>query len=443
MGKMRYGLYLGATALACAWSGLSTPVHAQGMSDSSMPMFDSVSAMGKSLAASGIFLSLGYTEDISRLASGGVPGNIGWHPIGHASAGVTFDLETIAGLTGSSLHVIFEERPGIAMQAGTDVGLNQNAGPVKYRLTQFYWEQGFDHDRIDIQVGRTEPTLEFGVGDLSCAFVTGVFCAQPGTWYSQNKNGAYPASEWGGRVNLAVTPEIYVKAGAYQDTPLDNGFMSAGFDWRTEGSTGVFVPVEIGYLTGFSSVQLPAKYDAGFWYDTSQYTKGNQAGNPTVTGRSAGYLQLQQTVWRPEMATRQSVTLFGGAIWYNNSAAYSGQYYAGIWDRAPFGSLRPDDTIGLVGTLLDINQNATSCVAAFGCTGTPHRGSPWPRSAQFELNYGIGILTGVSAKPYVAWVLQPFTQGNAAANTKNAVAFGVEFSVVLDQLFHFPVFVPH
>ena len=63
--------------------------------------------------------------------------------------------------------------------------------------------------------------------------------------------------------------------------------MPAGFDWRTSGSTGVFIPAEVGYLTGFGDVRLPSKYDVGFWYDTSQYTKGNQAGNPTVTGRSS------------------------------------------------------------------------------------------------------------------------------------------------------------
>ena len=61
--------------------------------------------------------------------------------------------------------------------------------------------------------------------------------------------------------------------------------MPAGFDWRTSGSTGVFIPAEVGYLTGFGDARLPSKYDVGFWYDTSQYTKGNQAGNPTVTGR--------------------------------------------------------------------------------------------------------------------------------------------------------------
>jgi porin len=441
MNKMRYGFCLGATALACVWSGISTPVYAQGApAGGPIPMFDPITAMGQQMGQNGIYFNLGYTEDFSRLVAG-TP-KVGTSPIGHANAGVTFDLEKLIGIPSASVHVIFEERSGRSNSGGTDIGLNQNAGPVKYRLTQFYWEQGFLNDRIDIQVGRTEPTLEFGVSDLSCAFVTGVFCAQPGTWYSQNKNGAYPASEWGGRVNVAVTPQIYFKVGAYQDTPLNTGFMSAGFDWRTSGSTGVFIPVELGYLTGFGDVRLPSKYDIGFWDDTSQFNKGNQTGNPTVDGRQAGYIQLQQTIWRPDPKTNQSITLFGGAIWYNQSPAYSGQYYAGLYDRAPWGPVRPLDSIGLVGTMMDVNQSATAC-SPINCTGTPHRGAPFDKSFLFEVNYGIGILPGLTAKPYAAWSVQPFTQANPAAHVENGVAVGVELTVVFEQLLNFPVFVPH
>ena len=146
---------------------------------------NSITAMGQQMGQNGIYFNLGYTEDFSRLVAG-TP-KVGTSPIGHANAGVTFDLEKLIGIPEASVHVIFEERSGRSNSGGTDIGLNQNAGPVKYRLTQFYWEQGFLNDQVDIQVGRTEPTLEFAVGDLSCAFVTGVFCAQPGIWYRKTK----------------------------------------------------------------------------------------------------------------------------------------------------------------------------------------------------------------------------------------------------------------
>jgi porin len=438
---MRYGLYLGATALAGAWAGISTPVHAQGApAGGPIPMFDSITAFGQQMGQQGIYFNLGYTEDFSRLVAG-TP-KVGTSPIGHANAGVTFDLEKLISLPEASVHVIFEERNGRPNNGGTDLGLNQNAGPVKYRLSQFYWEQGFLNDHIDIEVGRIEPTLEFAVSDVSCITITDIICTEPATWFSQSKNGPYPATEWGGRVNLTLTPQIYFKIGAYQDTPVGTGFMDAGFDWRTAGSTGALIPVELGYLTGFGDVKLPSKYDVGYWRDTSQFTKGNQVGNPTVSGRDGLYLQLQQTIWRPDPKTNQSITLFGGAIWYDQSPAYNAQYYAGLYDRAPWGPVRPLDSIALVGTMLDINQSATACLP-INCTGTPHLGAPFSRSYLFELNYGIGLLPGLTAKPYAAWSVQPFTQTNPAAHVENGVAVGVELTVVFEQLLNFPAFVPH
>jgi porin len=218
--------------------------------------------------------------------------------------------------------------------------------------------------------------------------------------------------------------------------------MDAGFDWRTAGSTGAFIPVELGYLTGFSDVSLPSKYDVGFWRDTSQFTKGNQVGNPTVSGRDAFYLQLQQTVWRPDRKTNQSLTLFGGAMWYDQSPAYNAQYYAGLYDRAPWGAVRPLDSFSLVGTMLSVNQSAMAC-SPVNCTGIPHAGAPFDKSFLFEVNYGIGILPGVTAKPYAAWSVQPVTQKDPAAHVENGVALGVELTVVFEQLFNFPTFVPH
>ncbi|HEY4040418.1 MAG TPA: carbohydrate porin [Rhodopila sp.] len=401
-------------------------------------MFDSINAMGKSMAASGIYFTLGYIEDISALVAGGQTSKQGTHPIGHGTAGVTFDLDTIAGIPGASLHIIIEERNGNAISGspgGVSLPLQADAGPVKYRLSEFYWEQGFDQDKIDIQVGRTSPTLEFATSDISCVFVSSILCSQPGTWYFANKNGAYPAVEWGGRVNLAVTPEIYVKAGVYDDSAAETRFTNAGFDWNTQTSTGVFAIGELGYLTGFSSVQLPAKYDVGFYYDTSHYNEGAQAANPGQQGQTAGYVQLQQTVWRPDRKTNQSLTLFGGAVLYGQGTAYRGQYYAGLYDRAPFGDARPLDSFGLIGTLLDINQTATRTAT------TP--GSPWSRSWIMEANYGIGLAPGVIVKPYVQYVVDPFNQATPAQKFNNEVIVGGQISVALDQLFAFPVFVPH
>ena len=51
--------------------------------------------MGQEMGKNGIYMSLGYIEDLSALTSGGQSGKNGVYPIGHATAGLTFDMQTI------------------------------------------------------------------------------------------------------------------------------------------------------------------------------------------------------------------------------------------------------------------------------------------------------------------------------------------------------------
>ena len=111
--------------------------------------------------------------------------------------------------------------------------------------------------------------------------------------------------------------------------------------------------MEIGWVTGFKDAAYPVKYDIGGYFDTSDFTRPNgTVGN----GRQAFWAQGEQTIWRPDRATNQSLRAFAGAIIYSGNEDFWGQYYAGLYDYAPFGKLRPADTIGLVGTLYKDNR---------------------------------------------------------------------------------------
>src|ERR1700735_5770588 len=123
------------------------------------------------------------------------------------------------------------------------------------------------------------------------------------------------------------------------------------------------------------------------------------------------------------MATPQSRTLLAGAEPYSGGSPYRGQYWLGAFDRAPFGAFRPNDTIGVLGTLVDINTSAT---------GARHN-AEWIG----EINYGIGIIQGVVLKPYFQYVSNPFNQSAPNANFKNDVIVGAQFSISLEQLLNF------
>jgi carbohydrate-selective porin OprB len=425
MNRVRNGLWLGATAVACAVSAVSAPAMAQGAGPTAPQPYDSVAAFGQALAKDGIFLNLGYIEDLSSVVAGGQ--KTGTMPIGHATAGVVFDLQTIMGITGASLHITFDERNGESINgiAGSPSGLLQSdSGPFKTRLGEFFWEQGFDHDRLDITFGRTNPTSDFAFSDLSCSFV-GLICAQPTSWYFNNDDVAYPSSSWGARVNFAVTPDVYARAGVYQHDSTAGNFGNVGFNWNWEHSQGAFIPVEIGYQTSFRNAQYPAKYNVGFYEDTASYTQANGQ----LGARNAFWAQFQQVVWRPDRATNQSLSVFGGAIVYSGNSPNWGQYYLGLYDRGPF-AVRPHDTIGLIGSLFTNNS-----------ASRPNK----PTQETFELNYGFSVIPGVTLKPYAQYVIAPSNDDSLLGSSQpdNAWIVGVQVALNFSEMFEFPQFIAH
>jgi porin len=442
MNQVRSALHWVALAVAGIFLGLAAPADAQttGAATASSPLQPVINfgqsfgqAVGQPLANAGIYLQLGYNQDISSVVAGGV--RTGTMPIGQATAGFTLDLQTILGIPEASFHFLMDERNGIPIGtdggiAGTTGPLQGDAGPIKYRLSEFYWEQGFDHDRLDIIAGRTQPTLDFAISDVSCEFIGSMICAQPGSWYFMNADEPFGTAEWGGRVRFQITPRIYAMAGGYDEDPSQGGFEPAGFDWNVEHSVGAFIPMEVGYQTTLSSAQYPGKYNVGGYIDTSRFS---QADGLPGKGRNAVYIQLQQTVWRPNKATTQSLTLFGGGIVYSGNGPFWGQYYAGFLDRAPFAS-RPDDTIAFIGSLYYQNS------------GFLHDAKH--TQAIFELNYGFGIIPGLVFKPYVQYVVSPnnpldVMDTSGSTSLPNAWVIGFQVAIDFNGLLHLPVFSPH
>ena len=448
--KFRNHIGLGATALICALSVVSAPAFAQSATGgtagaplnaqpnpapSPMPApemaatspFPGLTALGQTLKNDGVYLSLSYIYNLNSLVSGGL--KTGTVPNGELSFGTVLDLQTILGIPEASFHITFDERSGegLSNNIGTSTGSENNVGPTRAtRLSEFYWEQGFDNDRIDVQVGRTNPTLNFATSELSCEFIAGIFCAQPGSWYASNNNEAYPASSWGGFLNVLATTSVYFRTGVYDDDTSQLGPNQQGFNWNVRGSTGVFVPMELGYQTNFDNARYPAKYDVGGYWDAASYT--TPTGVP-MQGRTAVYMQAQQTIWRPNPSTHQSLTLFGGGIVYNGGGPYWGEYYAGIFDRAPLVS-RPDDTIGLIGSYYVNNSVEMS-----------NKPGQWV----FELNYGIHVVPGLTFKPYTQYVVAPnnFLAPVGSKEPTNAWVVGFQIALNLGDFLGFPHFVAY
>jgi len=462
MNKVRYGFGVTAAAFACAIAGVGVSANAQTPAappPAPFPGSEPIVAFGQDMAAKGVFFQLSYDEQITGLAGGGAKQAI--MPVGNGSAGVIFDFQTMFGLTGSSFHINFNQRSGLGIgpgvpqggDAGTSMYLQYDHEGLAFNMSQFYWEQGFDNDRIDILIGRTQPTFDFMFSDISCVAIFDMLCAQPGSFYSMQGSSPYGYSQWGGRINLQLYPQVYLRAGIYdEDGTVNANFHSNGFTWSSTHSVGVLIPFELGYQTNFSSAQYPAKYDVGFYVDTSAYnnitlsTAGYVNTGTVNRDRTAIWAQLEQTVWRPDRATNQSLTAFAQMITYSGGGNFYGQYTAGLYDRAPFGAARPLDTITFEATWY--RDNYGYLLQGGGASAAYQLSAPHRNPFGVELNYGFNIIPGFTITPYVQLVVDPDNPGgytNSAGSTtlKNDWLLGVQLSLDLAGLFHFPVWAPH
>src|SRR4051794_29724134 len=97
----------------------------------------------------------------------------------------------------------------------------------------------------------------------------------------------------------------------------------------------------------------------------------------------------------------------------SGAAPYWSQFYAGLLDRAPFGPVRPRDTIALIGSYYANNSNQR-----------PNKSTQWI----YELNYGFSLIPGVTLQPYTQYVVHPnnFLAPIGSKQPDNAWVVGIQ-----------------
>ncbi|WP_442678023.1 carbohydrate porin [Sphingomonas sp. ASY06-1R] len=219
------------------------------------------------LADKGIGVTARYASETALNVTGGRRTDI--TETGQLDVGALIDLKKLVGLEGGSVQATITYRRGHDLGQRAGLGVLQQVQEVygrgqTIRLTQFWYEQMFGGDRLDMKVGRTAPGEDFAA--FSCSFQNLSFCgSQPGNiagdyWYN------WPVSQWGARarVNFGM---IYVQAAVYEQNPrnLERGFL----EWHFHDAAGALVPVEIGAVRGGRSGGPVGSFKLGGWISTS------------------------------------------------------------------------------------------------------------------------------------------------------------------------------
>jgi hypothetical protein len=77
-------------------------------------------------------------------------------------------------------------------------------------------------------------------------------------------------------------------------------------------TTGVIVPLEVGYVYGKSPDDHPGTYKIGAYYDSSTVSDVDDP-NRMVAGRTGGYIQAAQQVWKTHPESLEGLSVFAVA----------------------------------------------------------------------------------------------------------------------------------
>lgn len=371
----------------------------------------------------GIDLAPGYLTEIAGVASGGLRHGLDYaHQI---KLQADIDGGKLLGLQGFSLHTVLVNRAGRNASAdylGGDLfevqeiyGGTRNAAAS---LVYLYGEQILAGGALDVKAGRMDVGQDFAASPLYCQYLSLGLCPEPRSLTLDSGFTIYPNATWGTRGRVQAG-SLYAAAGVYQARPRFGG--PSGFDWGFSHTTGVEVPVEVGWEPRLGAAGLQGHYKAGVAINTSDtpdpLTMANQG------HRTSWYLLADQMVRRTGKNGTDGVILLAG--WAHadpNTAVLSDFVFAGVSAHGIV-SGRPNDTVEFLVSHGSVSGRVTAAQRLAEAAGRPlpagfpaapgsFAAAATPPGVQtgewiVEANYGFKALPGVTLVPDVQFVGRP------------------------------------
>ena len=317
---------------------------------------------------------------------------------------------------------------------GNSTSVQEIYGGQGTRLANLTLEQKLLNDRLVLEAGRSVANIhhlgselcQYFQGNSACGNPTYVFRTSSFTWW--------PVSSWMADATAWVTPDVYVRVGAYQVDPSQAEDGQHGLKWSTNQAAGWIVPYTIGWRSP-ASARLKAKYELGGWQDNSTYRDPlrDAYGMPALLsgqeyatrhGRSGAFARFEQQLTGD--GSGRGLTLFGAALKGTSGQLIEDHFLqAGLVQKGTFAS-RPQDSIAFVVTQQKYSgialENLRLARAAAGGSGTPH-GS----QVMMELSYGVQVTSQLRVAPNLHYIVHPdqFNEPARQHDLPNALIAGL------------------
>lgn len=431
---------LHACLMALAVGTAAPAVMAQATSDTQASKDADGGGPVDKLRDEGIALRFVLSNDWAASVRGGE--RLGATNGGGAVGGADLDMQKLFGITGAKMHITFARYFGHSL-AATDIGITQKIQGYWYparqwQLAQLTWEQQFQSSHINVLFGRVNATWQFDRSTYGCRFVSAPDCPEQLTNTTGGFSG-FPYVNWGIRARWQPDAR-YVAIGAFEINP--NRKLNHGLNWGFNESTGVMVPVEVGYESSFATDPYPRHLKIGGWYNSADYTdprlntKGLPRGLVGGTAQTYGggryglYALGDKVVWKPDPNNdTRNLAVFAGLSGPLDSAeTYTLQSTDGILWTGPFSS-RPTDSIGVQATFYKFSKKQ----AGFedDLIHKRHATDNFSRNeTMLEFNYSYKLFPVLSIVPNIQYIIHPDILGNTTTVNRvpaNALVVGVRF----------------
>ncbi len=398
------------------------------------------------LADHGVDLGLNYFSETAAIVAGGQRRGIDYT----SQIGLSIDLdgEKLFGLPGFAVHSVIVERNGRSASADflhDDLDAVQQifggGGDVAAHLVYLYGEQSLDNGRLDLAAGRLPVGNSFATSPLYCDFMNVIFCGNPHPLPVYPGEPDWPAATWGGQARLLLVPTVYVMGGLFQVNPNFGG--PSGWALFEHGSTGVSIPLEVGWTPSFGPNRLSGHYKFGFDEDTSTYpdlyvsTNGQPvtlSGMPgqSHSGRRMFYVMVDQMLARTGKGDTDGLIGFAGFVHADrDTSPLENQVFAGVVDTAAFIG-RPQDRLGFAASWFQVSGALTATQRLEQILGQPLTGGGLgtplgvqSNEQELEAMYTATVYRGVTIMPDIQYIIHP----GGTSRTRNALSLALQTSV--------------
>lgn len=418
------------TSLLAAACSFSNAQAADAFSYDSPWMFGDWNGYRSHLKDDGIDLQSNYTMESATNLAGGYRTATTARYSDQWAFGLNLDLQKLLNWQDTEFQMTITNRDGqnlsdVISRNGMLSSVQEVYGRGQtWRLTQFWLRKGFFDHHLDLKAGRVTVGEDFDIIDSKFQNLA-LGSGQSGNWRGDHWYN-WPVSQWGGRIKLAFTPEVYLQVGFYNQNTY-NYNRGDGFRLEFTPTEGNLLPAELGWQPRLGDNKLPGNYRIGAYYSSVQdkvYGSARSNGSYDTDHAYGGYLLAQQQITALNGDVDRGITLIAQAVINDHNTSKTDNYQAlALTWKGPFDT-RPQDEIGIGASRIHVNSSYTRMMDRDNALSAANRATLLPvqhgSEYDYEIYYNVQATHWLQIRPNLQYVSSP-----GAENVKDAFVGGL------------------